>query len=126
MQNGAVMSRAALQARSTRSAFPGYDALSREFDLSPVGKPEIISLSLACIAAIATVATSDKLWAGAALGIFVAVQTILFCDNQPLIAIWGLLIAYVALIVQSRLFVLVVSSITLGAGVLGAGITRYT
>ena len=118
MQNARAMSGGTLQTHSTWSSFPGYAALSNEFHLLPIGKPELISLSLACTAAIITVAVSDTLWAGAVIGIFVAVQIILFCDNQPLIAVWVLLIAYVALIIHSRAFILVVSSITLGAGVL--------
>lgn len=93
------MPRAGVSPRATWTDVSGHSGTRYEQRLLLYSRcAALIAITLGSIIAIVTIAVSDRLWASGSVGIFVAVQTVLFATGHVFPSACILGVAYFALV----------------------------
>lgn len=121
-RNARIMPRAVVPSRATWTNVFGHFGTRNDQRLLPYRRcAALIAVVLGSIIAIVTIAVSDRLWASGSVGIFVAVQTVLFVTGHLLPSACILGVAYFALVFHrwELTFSAAVIALTIATGIIG-------
>lgn len=118
------MSGTSIPSRATWTNVLGHPRTRDDQRILPYSRcAALIAVVLGSIVAIVTIAVSDQLWASGSVGIFVAVQTVLFVTGHLFSSACFLGVAYFALVFDrwELTFSAAVIALTIAIGIIGVG-----
>ena len=118
------MSRPNVPPRATRSPFFGYYADGGKSDVFLCAAT--VTAVAGSVLAIATAMVSDTLWPSASIGIFAAIQTVMYATQRTLALLWFLVVAYCSLIFRRWEVVVGFAIVTITVALVATVVNRPT